>query len=874
MKHRMTCLAACVLAVPAVSLAAVDFQMAADLKPLAAQAYGVRKVTRRDASTLEVVLGASVSGAKGQAEAWRIVSLDDPAYAYDRFVRPTAVEVVEEKVEFAYPEGRREVKAASPELTRTVVALRVPSALREDVRYSVVAMGKDIEPVTCARTGCTEGEKEDPDQFADRVVGLRRVSSVGDGKLLCEFGAGYSPAGGYEAKNWTVKVNGLVRPILAMGRRSKLDFYRPEGWGHNYGCLMGHEVFIDLGSPLEKGARVSVEVSAAVTAGAREASFAFDESKSVTKSIQANQVGYLPDGPKFAYVGCWFGSMPDDRFVDDAKEGGADLLGSARTPFYEKELDPRSLRFDATPSFELVDAKSGRVALKGKAKLSFNGRGKETQKAGFSAMNVWEIDFTKAKKPGRYYLRIPGVGRSLAFRIDKDVYADAFRVQARGIYAQRCGCPMDPKITRGWARVACHDKGVMATDLPFGGRWGDLPNRVEKVGGEPVVLQASGGHHDAGDYNPRSHLDVAQSLLHLYELKPSAFTDSQLEIPERGNGIPDVLDEALWQLKLWKGLQQEDGSVRHGTESRADPNFCQTVELDDLGDYAWARSVSRSYDVAAAFAQVARLLKACGQTAEADDYLARAKRAYAWAEGNADVPADDNRAAAAVSLYHSTGEKRYLTDAKELLPWARGELSGLTVWKKYDLSAAAYQYLLLPEEMRDAATYELVVKACRGEFAEFCAGSSFVPYRILRNSYAPITWGTGAYENYCVTAAFLYALTGDQECRFWLVRTCDNTLGANPLGLCWITGLGQRTIRCPLHNSRYRAAGVPVDGLQAQGPNQTGAGYRYNDTVFPKHLDTLACLHEFADAHFAIAMDEPTVNNMANTLLVFGLLLK
>ena len=33
-------------------------------------------------------------------------------------------------------------------------------------------------------------------------------------------------------------------------------------------------------------------------------------------------------------------------------------------------------------------------------------------------------------------------------------------------------------------------------------------------------------------------------------------------------------------------------------------------------------------------------------------------------------------------------------------------------------------------------------------------------------------------------------------------------------------------------------------------------------------------LHAFIDSHWAIAMDEPTVNNMANTILVFGVLSK
>ncbi len=158
------------------------------------------------------------------------------------------------------------------------------------------------------------------------------------------------------------------------------------------------------------------------------------------------------------------------------------------------------------------------------------------------------------------------------------------------------------------------------------------------------------------------------------------------------------------------------------------------------------------------------------------------------------------------------------------------------------------------------------------EFRMFKGGSAKWPYKFLRNPWAPITWGTGAYENYAVTAAHLYALTGDKECREWLVRTCDNTLGANPLGLSWITGLGERTIRCPLHNSRYRAAGGPVAGLQAQGPMQRGHGYSFKETLYPAWKEGEAVLHAFIDTHWAIAMDEPTVNNMANTLLVFGVL--
>jgi hypothetical protein len=68
--------------------------------------------------------------------------------------------------------------------------------------------------------------------------------------------------------------------------------------------------------------------------------------------------------------------------------------------------------------------------------------------------------------------------------------------------------------------------------------------------------------------------------------------------------------------------------------------------------------------------------------------------------------------------------------------------------------------------------------------------------------------------------------------------------------------------------------GLPVDGLQAEGPNARFAGYSYKDTAYPRCTERFAILNEFADVHFAIAMDEPIVNNMANTMMVFGLLVK
>jgi hypothetical protein len=56
-----------------------------------------------------------------------------------------------------------------------------------------------------------------------------------------------------------------------------------------------------------------------------------------------------------------------------------------------------------------------------------------------------------------------------------------------------------------------------------------------------------GGWHDAGDWDREDwHPTVSNELLLTYELAPHKFRDGELNIPESGNGIPDIVDEARW----------------------------------------------------------------------------------------------------------------------------------------------------------------------------------------------------------------------------------------------------------------------------------------------------------------------------------------
>ena len=75
------------------------------------------------------------------------------------------------------------------------------------------------------------------------------------------------------------------------------------------------------------------------------------------------------------------------------------------------------------------------------------------------------------------------------------------------------------------------------------------------VAGNEPTFTAYGGYHDAGDADRRTyHMDVTATLLTTYEAFPKLFTDEQFNIPDKfdekynilgkGNGIPDILDEA------------------------------------------------------------------------------------------------------------------------------------------------------------------------------------------------------------------------------------------------------------------------------------------------------------------------------------------
>ena len=264
------------------------------------------------------------------------------------------------------------------------------------------------------------------------------------------------------------------------------------------------------------------------------------DAESPSPLFKVNQVGYLPWGRKYGYMGAWLGPR----------------LGAWK-PHGELK------------GWQLVDAESGETVLERETGPFVRVADARTAEGTpWTGEETYEMDFSEVKAEGRYFLRVPGVGRSRTFRIWGGAAEEAFRVHMGGLYQKRCGIAKEEPWTH-WTAGACHTtvvRGRFASEEgtlePKNVKWFDIiRDNTDWAGGEVLLLE--GGWHDAADYDRRpSHLVVVNDLCAVWRMRPGNFADGQLRIPESSNGVPDILDEAEWGLRHLLAGQQKDGRPR------------------------------------------------------------------------------------------------------------------------------------------------------------------------------------------------------------------------------------------------------------------------------------------------------------------------
>jgi hypothetical protein len=284
-----------------------------------------------------------------------------------------------------------------------------------------------------------------------------------------------------------------------------------------------------------------------------------------------------------------------------------------------------------------------------------------------SGDRVWWFDFSGITRWGEYYVFDPANGtRSAHFRIDHHVYEDVLKQAARMYYYQR----------RGAAKTVPYADARWTDGTNFMGPLQDSHCRLVTNPTLATEKDLRGGWFDAGDYNKYvTWTDgLFSDLFFAYRQNPLIWPDDW-NIPESGNGIPDLLDEVKWELDWLLRMQNSNGSVlsKMGANQGASPPSAETSQV-----FYGAESTTATFSSAGTFAQAVRVYQSVGMTAYANTLSNAAVAAYNWAVANPSVlftntgfssadPEVDTygrdilRLRAAVFLYEITGQSAYRT---------------------------------------------------------------------------------------------------------------------------------------------------------------------------------------------------------------------
>jgi len=165
---------------------------------------------------------------------------------------------------------------------------------------------------------------------------------------------------------------------------------------------------------------------------------------------------------------------------------------------------------------------------------------------------VWQGDFSTLRRKGVYRIRV-GDERSDPFVINEAPFRETLNASQKMFYFQRSRTPLvDPYATwkgNSFTRSkAPHQHDQVGWDMET------YPERTKRF--QPVA-----GWHDAGNFDMYvpSTAPTAQGLLMAYERAPTLFKDGQLNLPESQNGVPDLLDEAMYGIQWVFSMQAPTG---------------------------------------------------------------------------------------------------------------------------------------------------------------------------------------------------------------------------------------------------------------------------------------------------------------------------
>ncbi len=467
-------------------------------------------------------------------------------------------------------------------------------------------------------------------------------------------------------------------------------------------------------------------------------------------------------------------------------------------------------------SFDIVEESTGLIYYSGQLNLiSANDPA--------TGMMIKKGDFSNLTRNGNYYVRLNTNDTSFHFIISSLAFKDLFDKSLKAFYFQRCGSQLFYQHAGVYQRNSCHTSDAF----------------YHTSTGQSGFKLSRGGWHDAGDYGKyvvNAGISAA-TLLMAYELFPDYFNSDSLNIPESGNGIPDILDEVKYEIQWLLSMQAEDGSVYHKLTKEQFEAFVMPSQ-DSGMRYIYKKSSTATGNFIAVLARFYRLYKIYEPTF-ANQCLNAALNAWNWLSNQPSiVPSGgftnppgtqtgeygdnddrDERLWAAAELFESTGEQSF-KNYYEFNYNVKGLIYYAMNWQNVHV-LAHLTYLF----SKQTSTNQNIKNQLLNSLITF---SNTLFSRKNSNGFGvsinpgEYYWGSNSLIlNNGILLILAYLKTNDNKYLQTAIEQLNYVVGVNAHNMSFVTGIGKKYPMKP-HHRPSEADGViePIPGLIVGGPNQ------------------------------------------------------
>lgn len=632
-----------------------------------------------------------------------------------------------------------------------------------------------------------------------------------------------------------VTVNGQADAVTGTGFKRRPAYAPLTFWD----LRIANALFLELNTSITNGQVVQV-VNDGTLWPTNMTFCATNDPLRYSPAIHVNQEGYVPSLPKHAIVGYFVGN-----------------LGELTIP---------------TNVFSVVNVQSGATVYQGTLTARPD--------VGYTYtptpyQQVYDADFTVLTATGEYVVAVPGLGASLPFRIDAGIAMDFARTYELGMYEQRSGQAISMPYTR-FTHAPDHlaPATVPTNDsAPFEFTWLTVSNYAFDVNSDnppqtaplldsaetqlypfvnPGPVEVSGGHFEAGDYNRVTYnsAQLIHTLVFAADSLPGVGALDNLGIPESGDGISDVLQEAKWEADFLVKMQDTDGGFYYSVY----PQFRQYEDnvLPENGDpqVVWPKGTVATASAVAALAQCASSPKfKAAYPQAASNYLATALAGWRFITNaiatygtngtfqeiqhfGDDFTDHDEIAWAACELYLATGDTQYRDMLYQWFPDptdpATFHWGWVRMFANYGNAVRDYAFALSSGRLKSSQIDPTYLAECittitncandmLGWSHDSAYGSSFPD---LTKAYRGGGWYFSPEQAFDMVVG--YQFNPNPAYLDAIVRNLNYEGGCNPVNQTYVTGLGwkrQRNIVDQYSANDRRAMpkdGIPISNITAE----------------------------------------------------------